>query len=141
MAQYTISGHTLEFVDDYETLRVKDSSGNTVEDFPLSTTHLKIGVDSSTVYWEITEESPVENAKKHKYDTLGSTTLSFSAPSGNARLGGIGLIDLRDIGKTGNFTTTYYIDACPVYVTYQGGNRATHVEFNGSGCYEYTENE
>lgn len=138
MATYSISGHTLEFINDYEKLRVKTSGGATVEDWDLTgDTPVKVAVNVALTSWEITTESPTTTPKTHKHDTLNSAVLTFSAPSGNARLGGMGLIDLRDLGITGNYSVTYYVDSCPVYLSYHGGNRATHVAFIGSGCYEY----
>lgn len=141
MPTFSYNSYSLEFSSNFQKILVKDSNGDIAEEFELdSDDHLKISADSSGTAWEISYSAPGANPKVHKYDTLGGASLSFSSPSSHARLGGLGIIDLRDISRTGNFTTTYDLDGCPIYLTYQGGSLATWVEFNGSGCYEYEEN-
>ena len=134
MANYPISTHNLVFSDDYSHLYVK-LSGTTVSDFSLTDANAPLHIAVVSGNYALNSGSPIDDPM-HKYDTDGANaTLSF----GGSKLGGIGLIDLRDCDKSGNLSVEYDLDCGGVRLLLTTGAKPFRVKVDDVGCYSYTE--
>lgn len=119
MANYSMSGHTLEFQNGYQTLVVKDATDDVVASHDLTSTTVSVGADGTN--YIVSEDSSY--SALHNWDTNGGDELNFN----NERLGGIIIVDVRDINRTGNgidpgtYEFSYDLTVCAVKIWYESG--------------------
>lgn len=132
MANFSRSDYHLEFNADYTSLVVK--CGTTIEaSFNLEASNASVYVGANATEFVI-QTSGAISGNLNKYDVDGGTTLNFE----DAVLGGIGMIDLRDMGRVGNFGVTYNLPSCSVQLYRTTGPFSLWVK--PAGDYSYQEN-
>jgi hypothetical protein len=107
MAQYPANSHSLEFDSTYTSLHVVRNR-EIVQSFPLDGTAGSLLVVVENGQFILRASDPITEADlPHKYNLDEGAAASFS----QERLGGVGIIDLSDMGRQGKHTVTYNL-AC-----------------------------
>jgi hypothetical protein len=106
MACYSMEDYQLRFnmgMDSF-VLEVVDEEDEVVDSFDLmaSGNCITVGVDDGD-YVIGTGETIINDEEPHKYQVGGSNSQTFT----DSTFTGIGIMDLRDMGRSGNLTTTY----------------------------------
>lgn len=142
MDTYATNDYSIGFAKQYKELQVIDKGTEEVEEtYDLTeSTQLKLFISGGD--FELSRED-CSNCATHGHDTNGSSEITVDGD--NARMGGTGIIDLRDIGRSAS-SVTYQIDCCAVHLEHAGsGPYAFKVRFDAdecqNGCYEYVESE
>ncbi len=136
MATYSMSGHSLEFQNNYTEIVVKDSTATTVATFDLETANNSVSVSVSGTNYVIENASDFATPT-HKWDVEGTDTANFTG----AKLGGIVIIDVRDINRTGSwleegdYEFSYDLELPPVKLKYASGSFALKVYFEEAECF------
>jgi hypothetical protein len=134
MTEYLVSTHSLQFHPDHTLLNVV-RDGQILETFKLNGNSLLVSVENE--HYRVTSVDPLSDADKpHKYDIDGGATVTFN----QGRLGGVGIIDLRDMGRVGNFTVEYLLNCGGVRLALHRGPFALWVKPLSPKCYSFDEN-
>ncbi len=127
---YSIPNHTLVFEDDYTRLSIKEN-GTEVNSIPLDDPGIIVAVSAESDYYVINTNGDWSDIV-HKYDTDGNQTqLEFSG----SRLGGIGLVDLRDCGKSGKIEVSYDLSCGAVSIRMLTGPKPFQIFPHDTDCY------
>ena len=129
---YSIQSHTLTFEDNYTVLSVKEGEA-VVLSIALDDPDIIASVSVQSGNYAIST-SGAWGDPLHKYDTDGNqTNLGFSG----SKLGGIGLVDLRDCGKSGVFKVEYDLACGGVSIRMMSGPKPFQVFPHNLDCYTY----
>jgi hypothetical protein len=111
MANYSMENYQLRFnmEDTSFTLDVVDAQDEWVASYNLMNTANSVTLAVEDGEYVIgTGETIVNDDEPHKHQVGGSNSQTFSS----ATLTGIGIMDLRDMGRSGNLTATYNLSNC-----------------------------
>ena len=135
MANYSTSTHSLSFSSDYKTLQVSDSTG-IVASYPLDNGDDSVSLTVSGSDYEIDEGDDFDTAI-HKIAAPAQAGITFSG----SQMDGIGIIDLRDTNRSGNFSIQYDLECTTYNIKYKvGASEPVWFEFiNSNCCYTITE--
>lgn len=134
-----MSGHTLKFENGYTDLVVKDTTNTTVATFDLAVTNASVSVSSDGTDYTISTDTSYSAV--HNWDTNGGDNLEFSGE----RLGGIVIIDVRDINRTGDpiepgtHEFSYDLTTCDVKIWYESGAFGFKVYVEDLQCFQIQE--
>lgn len=135
MASFSTSTHKLAFSADFKSLQVRLISNNSlVEGFALDSSGISrsLTVSGSNFVIETAEDF---TAFTHGIDVGAGCELGF--PSSN-RMGGIVVIDLRDINMTDGPQTQdilYDLECTTYRIKFAASTPALRLHFEGSDCY------
>jgi hypothetical protein len=136
MATFSTSTHRLAFNSSYKNLEVRLTSNNSlVESYPLDGSGASTSLTVSGGNFVINTAADFSEYT-HGIDVGAGCELGF--PSSN-RMGGIVVIDLRDINMTDGPQTKdilYQLDCTSFRIKFSGSTPALRLNFNNSGnCY------
>jgi hypothetical protein len=135
MASFSTSTHQLAFATDFKTLQVRLISNNSlVESFALDTSGSSKSLTVTGGNFVI-ETAEGFTAYTHGIDVGAGCELGF--PSSN-RMGGIVVIDLRDINMTDGPQTQdilYDLECTTFRIKFAASTPALRLFFEGSDCY------
>jgi hypothetical protein len=134
MGSFSTSTHHLAFASNYKKLEVRLNSNNSlVEEYSLTLSGYSTSLTVSGGNFVINVTSDFTDYT-HGVDLDAGATMSF--PSAN-RMGGIGVIDLRDIN--GAISIEWELDCTTFKMKYMDQTPAFWLNFSGSSCFSYTE--
>jgi hypothetical protein len=129
---YSIQNHTLTFESSYTVLSIKQN-GTQINAIALDDPDIIVSVEVQSGNYVINTNG-AWGSVVHKYDTDGNqATLSFSG----SKLGGIGLVDLRDCGKVGNYEVEYDLECDAVSIRMMSGPKPFRVYPHNTDCYTH----
>lgn len=135
MASFSTSTHKLAFSSDFKTLEVRlISNNNLVEGFALDTSGSSKSLTVSGGNFEINTSEDF-TSYTHGIDVGAGCELGF--PSSN-RMGGIVVIDLRDINMTDGPQTqdiSYELDCTTFKIKFASSTPALRLYFENHTCY------
>lgn len=130
---YSIQNHTLTLENDYTTLSIKEN-GTEVLAIALDDPDIITAVAIQSGSYVIST-SGAWGGVVHKYDTDGNQTdLAFSG----SRLGGIGLVDLRDCGKSGAYQVAYDLGCAAISIRMMSGPKPFQIYPHSLDCYTHS---
>lgn len=136
MAQYPINTHSLQFDENYTELQVIHEE-ETEETFPLDGSSQSLQVVIVDGDYVISAGSAIsDDDLPHKYDIDGDAAVSFNG----TRMGGYGSVDMRDMGRSGDFTVEYDLTCGSIRLAAMNGPYALWVKPASSSCFSYDEN-
>lgn len=112
-------------------LRVLDSNNAVEEEFDLMSSSNSITLSVSSGNYVIgTGASLVDDDQPHKHQVGGSNSQTFTG----SNLVGIGLVDLRDMGRQGNLTVTYDLACDGIRLDGKSGTYLLWIKANDLDC-------
>ncbi|MFN8394038.1 MAG: hypothetical protein U0176_05120 [Bacteroidia bacterium] len=139
MANYSMTTYHLDLYQSGSAykLRVLDSNNAVQAEYDLMTASTSITLAvSGTDYVIGTATAITDEELPHKHQVGGSNSQSIT----DGTLVGIGLMDLRDMGKVGSFTVTYDLSCSGVRLDGKSGTYTLWIKPGESGCWDYSEN-
>lgn len=133
-----MADYALQFSSNYKTLKVIDIATSIEEaSYPLDTGTGSVSVAVSGTSYSVSTAADF-TTPTHTLDVGAGATLSFNG----ARMGGIGVVDLRDIAKQEEpelLEYDYALDCTTFRLKYVTGPFAFKIAFDGDeDCYDYS---
>jgi hypothetical protein len=133
MASYSISEHSLQFSTDYKVLSVLDSNAEEVGTYPLDNGDDSVSLTVTSGNYIVNEAVDFDLAT-HAIDAPANAGVLVTAN----RIDGIGIMDLRDTNKTGNFHIVYDLECTTFRMKKVGPNTGFWILMGDTGCYTET---
>lgn len=136
MATYDIASHRLEFQDDYKKILVYGSGSTPIAEYNLQASgqSVSVAVEDDDYVIGYADDYTLPTCK---VDVGAGTTLAFDA----TRMGGIGIVDLRDMKSGGPYTISFSLDleCSAVKLKYVSGPFALHLLIADPNCFSSEE--
>jgi hypothetical protein len=120
MANYAISDYQLRFIMEEGALylQVLQNDDEVVESISLMSTESAVTLSVSDDEYVIGTGTAVsDNENPHKHQFGGSNTMTYAATT----LAGVGIMNLRDMGRSGSLTVIYHLDCCEIRINGRSG--------------------
>lgn len=117
--------------DEFYRLEVLDSEDDVVQYYDLMSTSNSVTLTVEDDDYVIGAGSAISSSEEpHKHQVGGSNSQTFSATT----LSGIGIMDLRDMGREGSLSTTYDLTCCTMRIQGKTGAYPLWIKLPNSSC-------
>ncbi len=136
MATFDMSSHHLEFQDDYKKILVFGTGTSPIAEYDLQTANQSVSVAVDGDDYVLLNTTDFSEATM-TLDVGAGTTLGFDG----TKMGGIGIVDLRDMKAGGPYTIdmTFDLECTAFKLKYVSGPYALKLKFTPVSCFTYKE--
>ncbi len=138
MASYAMSNHSLHFENGYESLVVRDNDNQVVATYDLTAADQSISVAVTGTSYMVATASDFDTPT-HVIDVDGGEDMTFNG----TRMGGIIIVDIRDINRSyfepGTYEISYNLACTTFRIKYVAGAFGLKIYFSPTSCFDIKE--